>query len=67
MFLKSFGRIFKCFEMRLISFGVKVGVMVLQQLAQLKQSTSCQTSVLSCSARISKPSGFNFSTRRKYF
>jgi hypothetical protein len=52
--------------MRRISLLVKVGVMVLQQLAQVKQSTSCHTSAFNFSASASKPAGFNFSTLPKY-
>lgn len=35
--MKVVGLIFRCFAMRLMSFFVKVGLFVLQQLAQVRQ------------------------------
>src|SRR5688572_7134391 len=62
LLLNASGVISRCAEMRFISFSVKVGVMVLQQLAQLRQSTSRHTSASTCSASLSKPRGGFFST-----
>jgi len=53
--------------MRLISVDVYVGDIVLQQLAQLRQSISCHISVSICEASLSKPREGFFSIRRKYF
>src|SRR6187551_3674477 len=48
--------------MRLISFGVYVGVIVLQQLAQVKQSTCCHISMFNFSVSLSRSRGGFFST-----
>src|SRR5688500_16649604 len=59
---KASSVISKCAEMRFISWLVKVGVMVLQQLAQARQSVSAQTSLSVCTARLSNPRGGFFSS-----
>jgi hypothetical protein len=59
------GVVFKCAEILLISVFVKVGVIDLQQLAQLKQSVSAQTCGLMYSANWSNPLGALFSSLLK--
>ena len=50
-----------------MSFELYVGDICLQQLAQLRQSTSCQTSVLIMAMLLSNARGGFFSIPRKYF
>ena len=52
----------KCADILFISCLVKVGVMVLQQLAQERQSVSCHTSFSSCRIFFSSPRDGPFSS-----
>jgi hypothetical protein len=56
-FLKSAGEILKCDDIRRMSLFVYVGDISLQQFAQLRQSTSRQTSASDLAASLSKPLG----------
>jgi hypothetical protein len=55
----------RCAEIRLTSLGVNVGVIFLQQLPQLRQSVSCQTSLSAWSTILLMVAGGLFSSRVK--
>src|ERR1700712_3569912 len=63
--LKAIGFISRCAEMRLTSLTVNVGDIVLQQLAQVKQSTSFQTALSTSTAILSRSFGGVFSSLLK--